>query len=375
MGFVEEMKWWQWIVISLLAGAWAGYFNSEFDPTPDNKNVASQMTFEEAVLQRPGKNNPNAPKLIDHICVYPPKALRNDGSLAQLVTFTRVQKGKNGIGDQAVQCSMLAPFPFSPDGPRDADAIPDQPYPGMKIYTAARGDTIDSVVKSRFGAATKETRDAFLAANASLRNASPAQAAIVAGQSYYIPWTAADHKSICDFFDEANKLQTGGAGSYGWIHYHYAFWHEPGWSYAICIGGSFALIGVAWPLGIRFLLTGSLKSPGRKEVEYDLNRFGGQQEKKSAPVSMEMNAEAKARLQALEEQIAASLEAGESRDSTSALAAVAEKAPVKRLFGATDETKPTVPPRSEEGKSYDGEFYPVAHPKVMKKDEPTGMAR
>lgn len=149
------------------------------------------------------------------------------------------------------------------------------------------------------------------------------------------------------------------------IHYRYAWWEEPRWSYAIWTGGALAVIGGIWPT-VLSLLVGAGFGPKVKEKEYDLDRFGkseaGEEEDPTVkPEKKEMSDDDKANL-------AAQLDKLEKNIGTAAVMTDVPApgnaqtdngpVPIRQLSGGPVEVAAVA--KEEENKEYKGEFYPVA---------------
>ncbi len=144
------------------------------------------------------------------------------------------------------------------------------------------------------------------------------------------------------------------------VTYRNAWWVTPRNVYAMCIGGSFVVIGLVWPTLIH-LLTGAGFSGGQKSRdEYDLDRFGKGGEVAAAG-AVGMSEEDQARLAAVEAGLEASLK--NSDIAMTDQPPPPQEAPIRELNASAVETLSPPPPTEEAAKDFKGEFYPVARSK------------
>ncbi|MGD1276960.1 MAG: hypothetical protein ABR964_07035 [Tepidisphaeraceae bacterium] len=350
MGFIEEMKWWHWVVISLLLGAALGYINSQGGDVPAAYRSMDPLIFE-SNLSRPLVGPQRQPWISD-VVVYPPKSVQVQGGTAwkQLVNFRCLLVPEHHPEKASREpFAMLAPVPYEPV-PR-YEPQPDTRYPGMSIYLGQVGDTLPSVTAGQYGKDTTEGRHAIISANASLRGAHKwEEVRFEPGQAYFIPWNPAAKHTIGDFLKAA-------AGQ-GWTaDFKYAWWQAPGNVYPVWMGSSFVLIGLIWPALIQMMLRGGF---GRPKSDYDLKRFKHEAVKAPVPKRAGMTAADVQRLREWEQSMEAQLKAS-AVPGQQPQAAAAESTPVKKLAGGPVEPLAPAPP--EEDKEYTGEFYPVEHPK------------
>jgi hypothetical protein len=357
MGFVEHMRWWHWTILSLVLGAALGYLNANGGDAPPSHRSIDTMKFEQLLLKPPIRGKDGEMPWISQIVVYPPRPSgKNDNSEVQLVTFVAIMQDIVTGQVTAQDCYMLAPCPYEPK-PLGA-ASPAERYPGTTLYSAKRGDTIQSVLTKEYNKYTREEFAALVAANNSMRQAeSASDREIKRGNIYFIPWNPADHHTINDFLDAAVKLK------YQNISYHYIWWQSPKYAMRIWMTGTFILVGVIWPILLRMMLLGGL---GREEPDdYDLSRFKGSG--KPATVqkqSAALTTDDLARIGEMEASFKASLGSMADAVTTSTAAATASGAPaaapeIKKLIGGSDVAQEVAKTEEEAQRAYRGEFYPV----------------
>lgn len=359
MGFIEEMKWWHWIAVSLVLGAALGYINKNNVQEPGAASVMEPEAFEQQVLKKPINDNGIKP-WIRNIWVYPPVPA-DHGRQMQLISFQWADESRISTkGLDYKPCYTMAPFPYTPTGSRSVRAFDDAHWPGTSIYIGKPGDTLESIVKSQYGSFTIPGRQAILFANNSLsgpRIHSAKDIVIHPGQAYFIPWSADSNHSMKDFLDAART-------NANWISYHYAFWHAANIVYPLWIGASFVVVGLIWPAVASILIRGGL-GRAREKDEYDLSRFKGGSDAKPAVAAAVVTDEDQRKLEALEAALMASLES--SPKPARKAEEKEEEAPVRKLSN-----KPLPPPKEEapsaETKLKDEElvydaFYPVARGK------------
>src|ERR1700686_145606 len=115
MGFVEELKWWHWIIISLVLGAALGYVNSNGGVPPPIHSTSTQIEVEEKLLTTARDASGNRVPWISDVVVHPVMELGDgpDGARAQLVTFSCYNEpsgaNKSGSTDSY---SIMMPCPY-----------------------------------------------------------------------------------------------------------------------------------------------------------------------------------------------------------------------------------------------------------------------
>jgi hypothetical protein len=362
MGFVEEMKWWQWVAISLLVGAAMAYSSTARNDVVGGRKDMDTSSFEMNVLR--GTLGPEQRPYISNVVIHPPKPVEmgNEMVSMQLVTFDAIIMQTDHPGLIAVEpCQLLAPIPYEPKPRWDIGNFGGR-YPGITVYTGQPGDTLASVAAKSYGKDSPAGQAAIISATPSLRDAhSLAEMTIQPGQQYNIPWNPSENHSIADFLVEAAK-----DGSV--VTFKTAWWQSEKYAYLIWMSGSFLLLGVVWPAAIQIMLKGGLGRP--MEEKYDLSRFKSEkpqpQKQKVGVTDADMQ-----QLHELEEKMVEGLK------STSAAAGTMKAvprspggpAPVKKLTGAPAETTGAAQEKKED-KAYRGEFYPVERPVEKKKDPP-----
>jgi hypothetical protein len=361
MGFVERMRWWQWIALSLGLGALLGYINSfPPNPSPDHSSV-SPMIFEIAVMQNSYVDPTTHTRhpCVSGLVIHPIESLKiGDKTLQyQLVTFSFYVRPTRGQPDGSTQSqTMLAPYPYEP-APRSGPGFLPSQYPGVTRYIGKRGDTLASVAAQSYGHATPQGMRAIINANPSLRDArGPADLKIRPFRPYWIPWNPDKGHTIADFLDAANLLARQRPGAVA-ISYHYAWWESPNHVYAIWMGGSFLLIGLIWPALLRLM---ALRADSRQsEDEQYLARFKSESSPPPAPAPVPAPVPDDGQyLRALEGSLEGSLEPS---SAPAPPPTIPDPPAVKKL--TAEPLPPPAPPLTpEEKKSYEGEFYPVARP-------------
>ncbi len=360
MGFIEEMRWWHWIVLSLILGVAIGYINGAGNDAPASHRAMDPTTFEEYILRPPvvDPKTKESVSWISDVMVYPPGSSPTNGGQTvegQLVTYLALTPpDEYSKLARLVPYSFIAPIPYEPK-PRDDASDVSYPYPGTKVYVGKAGDTLDSVCKAQYGSASNDGLRAILAANDIFRQArSTSDFRILAGHSYFIPWNPAEKHTVADFLADANKH-----GAH--VKYTYIWWRSPKYAIQMWTLGSFLVIGLAWPALIQFMLRGGLGRPEKKKKR-EQRRYVPSSSSSSDPKKVEplVTSADMAQLQAMEQSLIASIKAGKDQ-LPQAPAAAAGPAAVKQLSGGPAE--PVVAPAApEEPKDYKGEYYPVARP-------------
>jgi hypothetical protein len=350
MGFVEDLKWWHWIVISLLVGAVLGFINAN-TPDPPASRVLEPLNFEERLIRPPIDDNGRKIPWISDIVVHPPRPVVFAGSTEyrQMVNFRCIILPGNGGTGRAEPCSMCAPYPYVPN-PRGGPGMHPR-YPGLTLYRGQEGDTIQSVLTKQYGQSTPQLRKAFVTANFSLfRNAtSAAEMTIRPNQVYYLPWNVMQPHSIADFLSDAAKLGYTVSFSYRWMEI-------PKYVYPVWIFGSFVVIGLIWPTLLRMMIGQGL---GRERTQgFDLRGY------KPSPTPAAVGAagptaEDQQRLVDLEANMLASLKAQQAGKAPAPAAEAAAPPQVAKLSGAAAPASTPAPAPEPEEKSYEGEYYPV----------------
>lgn len=375
---LQDLKWWQWIVIGGVLGWAMAFMHLDPDPTAGLRDMGSE-TFEANVLRAPLDSGKQP--IVTDIVVYPPQT-NNDPRLPKPevtspVVFRVLERDTKRPNDPHAFIRQTyftaAPLPFSPsgripwgrngaDGLRQPGVLP----PGIeKTYKAQKGDTLGKVTYLAYGKDTIDGEAAIIRANPVLQNPfNPLThqrlnvPTVWAGQNYNIPWNPASNKTVRDYLAEVAKVNPS-------ISFRYAWWTTPRAVYALWGGGTLLLFGLLIPAGIRLLVVAGLGQPVREE-EYDLDRF------KSGPEPVVVAAAAPApdpseldRLRELEEKIMASIAAGPNRDQEEK----EEPAPIKKLEAGPLEPA-TVPaaPSEHSPEEYTGEYYPVVRAGPQKKD-------
>jgi hypothetical protein len=361
MGFIEDMKWWHWIAISVLVGLVLAYTNASNNDLPPVHASMSPVDFERNLIRSPVGEN-HTPWITD-VTVYPPLPVEAGGgrALRQLVVFRCMVVPQDQPQNARLQWfTLMAPVPYEAMPRWPVGYNGDQAYPGVSIYVAKKGDTLASVTADQFGQDSPEGENAIISANELLRTAeSRSLVRIRSLIPYYIPWNPASNRTVADLLDDAARLGVP-------VTYRTAWWEAPRYLYEFWIGGSFLVIGVIWPGLLRMMLQGGLgRSP---EAKYDLGRFKSEPEKPAAkPVGItEADLE---QVKAMADNLEASLRAGATAAAPGAAPVTTSAAPIKKLSGSAAE--PSLPTMTEQGpKEYTGEFYPVELPKAKPEDSP-----
>src|ERR1700683_2640325 len=215
MGFVEDLKWWHWIVISLLVGAALGFINAN-SPEPPAGRVLEPLSFEERLLRQPIDDRGRKVPWISDIVIHPPRrvVLAGNTEYRQMVNFRCIVLPQDGGTGKAEAYSMLAPYPYVPT-PRAGPGM-HRNYPGLTLYVAQEGDTIQSVITKKYGKFTPQLRKAFITANYFVyRKAnSAAEINIHPNQIYFLPWDVTQPHSVADFLTDAAKQGYNASFSY-----------------------------------------------------------------------------------------------------------------------------------------------------------------
>jgi len=362
MGFVEQMKWWHWTLISLIIGAMLAYVNSGAPDASVSHSSVSSIIFETEVMAPPWRdpNSHDVKAWMTDFVVHPLEEVNTaTGTIErQLVSYTQyyAPTPEHPSGQTSTEYYWAA-FPYEPTPRREPNRNELQ-YPGAAAYRSKNGDTLESLAAKFYGKSSPQGVGAILGANALLRDAHDAAGfAIIPNRYYWIPWDPAKEPTVIDFLLAADKLikQQQGAGAIG-ITIHYHWWESAKFGKWIWMGGSVLIIGIIWPTLLHLMLRHGLGS--MKADEYDLSRFKGGKDAATMPapsaaVATESDMD---RLRELEAAMAQSLKSSGPRED-----AVTEEKPepvVAKLAGAPVEA-PVLPAAEEGPKSYQGEFYPV----------------
>jgi hypothetical protein len=144
-----------------------------------------------------------------------------------------------------------------------------------------------------------------------------------------------------------------------------AFWQKPTFAWLIALGGSVALIGVAWPMVIRAMVRMGLGMPDEPMADLSQVRSSSSAPVIAAKSVSQSDRDALDDLNArLEENVAGMLIESDEGDAAEARREDAEEAAlIKKLNNTPLESQAsTAPP--EQPKDYQGEFYPVAKKKA-----------
>jgi hypothetical protein len=345
----EDLKWWQWIVISLIVGAVLGYINSNA-PDPPAGHVLEPLNFEERLIRPAIDDHGTKIPWISDIIVHPPRTVMLAGKteMRQMVYFRCIVLPQEGGTGRIEACSMLAPYPYVPMPRVGPGRHPH--YPGMSNYVGQKGDTIQSVITKLYGRYTPELRAAFINANYFIysRVTSAAQFKISPNQTYYVPWDVKDGHSIADFLTEASKMSFNASFQYRWMEI-------PKFVYPVWMGGSFLIIGLIWPALLGMMVNQGLgRDRGRG---FDLSRYKGTSAPPVAAASGPTAADQQ-RLIDLEQEMLASLKAQQADEPPPS--AQAPEAPPQVVALSGQAAAPAKQPEQAPAeKSYQGEFYPV----------------
>lgn len=370
MAFVEEMRWWHWVAISLVLGALLGFLNSGGADTAVDHSSVSTVVFEAGLILRPwvDPQNPNHREpWLRNIVVHPIQEIpvgQGRTVKVQLVSFTRYQVPTPGhpSGQTTVEY-VLAPYPYEPT-PRRGPAGSTAAYPAVSLYYGQKGDTLDSLATKFYHKDMVPGIKAIIAANPPLREAKGmADLHIQTGHAYWIPWNPADNHNVNDFLkaaDNFNRQQYGAAAVP--VSFHYLWWENSKYTYQTWMIGTFLIVGVVWPAMLTVMIRGGLGKT--KPEEYDLKRFKGGRDVATMPKPSVAQATVSdmQKLRDLEESLAANLKAGGAAPVVAVVEQPAVAVPeVKKLAGGPVEAV-TAPAEPEEPKEYMGEFYPVVKP-------------
>jgi len=373
MGFVEQMKWWHWTLLSLVIGALLAYTNTGGADTSVDHSSCSPGIFEGELLLPAWvdpKNSSRRMPLVGDIVVHPVEPVIEGGKSVnyQLISFTMLTSPtpQNPSGSKDTEF-MLAPYPYEP-APRRNASRNNAAYPAASVYHAVAGDTLGSVAHRFYPKDPAAGEKAFIQTNPVLREAKgPADLKIVAGRYYWVPWDPADQHNVNDFIEAANQFLKArdGTGAIP-ISIHYRWWENQKYGYQMWIGGSFLIVGVLWPMLLTVMLKGGLGS--MTEEEFSLRKYKSKPEPAMAkPAPTGPTAGDMQRLRELEETLSASLKAGATAAPAAEATATPAEAPVKKLTGTAAET-PVAPKVEEEKKDFaGGVYYPVELPHTKPK--------
>jgi len=373
MGFIERMKWWHWVGLSLVLGALLALLNSGGADTAVQHSSVSTVTFETGLLLPPWvdpKDSSHRRPWMSDLIVHPVQDVPAGDKIVklQLVSFTRLTPpdAAHPAGETPTEY-VWAPFPYEPT-PRAPPNQGRQAYPAASLYFGKKGDTLNSLAARFYHKDTPMGEKAIIAANPSLREASgPADLKIQEWNgwkrrspgAYWIPWNPADQHTVSDFLVATNQFLQAQQGRAAIpISFHYRWWESSKYGYVGWMIGTFLIVGVIWPTLLSVMIRGGL---GRMTPqEYDLSRFKGGPEPTVAAAPAVVSKGDMERLRELEESMEATLKAS----APAAPAAATAPAPVpevKKLAGGPADA-PAAPIPVEEKKDYQGEYYPVAKP-------------
>ena len=280
MGFVERMKWWQWVALSLLLGALLAYLNSGGADTSVSHSSVSPVVFETGLIAPPWVDPANANHRLawmSDFVVHPVQDVRS-GSVTikrQLVSYTQFQMPTQGHSSGTTSTEYFwAMFPYEVTPRRGCD-IRQPEYPAASPYIGKEGDTLNSLATRFYKKDSIQGVKAIILANRILREAKgSADLRIIPGQAYWIPWNPADGHTVSDFLlavDNFNKQKQGASAIS--ISIHYRWWESSKYGYETWMIGTFLLVGVIWPTLLAVMVRGGF---GRMTPEeYDLSRFKG----------------------------------------------------------------------------------------------------
>jgi hypothetical protein len=371
MNFVERMRWWHWVLLSLALGALLGYLNSGGADAAVDHTSASAVIFETGMIVRPWVDPSNAKHeepYISDVVIHPVQEVQLGGGKTmhyQLVSFSHFlpPDGTHKAGWHQIEY-YLAPFPYQPT-PRNTCNRGNQNYPGANAYQIEDGDTVKSLAAKFYPKDPAVGERAIIAANPHLREAKAGpdvDAAFAKLKFVWIPWDPKDQHTVSDFLVATNQfLKTRDANNAIPVSFQYRWWESSKYGFQMWMVGTFLIVGVIWPTLLAVMIKGGLGK--MTPAEYDLGRFkGGPEPDEPKPVPVTTTADDMKRLHDLEESLEASLKAGATvAPAAEAATAVAAPPEIKKLTGG-DPAKEAAPPVPEEKKDYEGEFYPVAHP-------------
>jgi hypothetical protein len=367
MGFVEQMKWWHWTLISLVLGPLLGYLNSGVSDTSIDHSSVSTVVFEADLLSQPwvDPNNPaNRRAWMSDIVVHPVQDINVGGSVVkcQLVSFQQytAPTAAHPSGETSTNY-LFAPFPYEPT-PRNGPNARMMTYPAASLYYGKVGDTLSSLALKFYKKDTVAGERAILGANATLRQAQVSSLKIRPYRAYWIPWDPAAQHNINDFLIAADQVvrQQQGANAIP-IRFHYYWWENSRYVMQIWIIGTFVLVGVIWPLLLHVMVKGGLGK--MTPEEYSLRSYRPQpQEPAKAPVPVAAGEMQK--LRDLEEASAASVKGMAMTAAAPAAEPEVQVAPpqVQKLSGGPAEPAVVSQQQPEEAPEYMGEYYPVVKP-------------
>jgi hypothetical protein len=366
MNFVERMRWWHWVLLSLGLGALLGYINTGGTDAAVDHSSASAVVFETGMIVRPWVDpndaNHREPYISD-IVIHPVQEVQIGDKTAhyQLVSFSHFlpPDGTHKSGWRQIEY-FLAPYPYQPT-PRNSAGRGNQNYPGASAFQADDGDTIKSLAAKFYPKDPAAGERAIIAANPRLREAKgPADLTLQSGRFYWIPWDPKDAHTVSDFLVATNQFLKSRDGAQAIpVAFHYRWWESSKYGFQMWMAGTFLIVGVLWPTLLAVMIKGGLGK--MTPDEYDLSRFkGGSEPDQPKPAPVTATADDMKRLHDLEESLEASLKTGATA-APAAATAVAAPPEIKKLTGG-EAAKEAAPPVPEEPKDYEGEFYPVSHP-------------
>jgi hypothetical protein len=372
---IEDLKWWQWVVFSLLLGWLLAYVNSS--PVPTVGMLEQQATQFERDVLTPPVGEQKIP-WVRKVVVYPLLQGSSTVRAAQVVVYEALAPRPNG-GPNEFQYRrnwFCAPVPYVPSDPRFArETRPANGlYPGFeKTYQVKPQDTLETITAAVYGQDTAAGENAIAIANQEFRRSHSVKALMDSkrvgkDQEIYIPWNPNGTKTVLDWLQDAEK-------DYPWVHHSFAWWKVPEYCSMVWIGSTFAVIGVVWPMTLSLLTTAGLGRPPVKD-KYDISRFGSGVSKNKAPAPKpraEMTEAELKQLSALNDALTASIKEGLPTGASPAPAAHApagQQIPGRIFTSAPAQAPVPIIEQPKEDKEFAGEFYPVARPAGHTEVEP-----
>lgn len=375
---IQKLRWWHWCLISLGVGWLLAFVNGD---RIDSSGMRSQdeSRFEEAILTSPMGEN-HLPFCKDLI-VYPAVSAQGPGGhpvQVMPVTYKALTPVGEAGGFEYQSYWFCGHIPYLPtvvrpvisphfDWPEgDGGHLP----PGIeRAYVPAETDTLESIARTVYGSATGQNEEAITMANRAFEFSLSVKDLWASGRlrpdrAIMIPRDpSSGGMTVRQWIDEAKA-------DYPWVGYRFAWWKVPFYERLLWVGSSFLLIGVIWPIVLRFLQGAGLGGVHLEADDYDLSRFakGRTKAKVSVAAGSDRRSEAAAgQLAALTDAMAASLR--EVAGSAGAAPGAEKQSAPAPWIAPAPLTAQVLPKASEEEKEFSGEFYPVAHPVEHGKEE------
>jgi hypothetical protein len=377
---LDQLKWWHWVLISLPLG-WLLAFMNSGTVQPTDYRTDEQVYFERAILHAP-VGDQNIP-WVRHLVVYPVTEAKGANGNPVLLTPVTYEVLVHKSGGEANEYEYVptwfgARVPYActnqrptanPGDARVTKAANHLPAGIEKTFAPDPDATLASITAAVYGKDTPQGESAIELANAALQKSHSIAALIKSGrfrngQNVMVPWNPDQQKTVRDWLNGVDQ-------DYDWIHYQYAIWKEPNFCKVLWMGGTFAVVGVLWPISITLLTGAGLGGRRVKKSDYDLARFGsGKSTRATMPgrKTKELDEAGQRQLAAMNQTLTDSLKDSATTSAPPPKPAAAPAAHIPTPLASEPLAPPPAGPQ-EEAKEFSGQFYPVAHPAAKPKTD------